>query len=341
MALVPAPYASSPHYRIVDVDAAPESLNAEVWRHERQARQLGLSLVVEVHSPSVLASRRLSEWWASGGALAKKVLAGIFLLRVDLKRYGPQAILGLTPYAVAGAPLFVGWNPVGQVLSRSQFTGLTPQAMARPLSRFMRDVRKGRPHSHNPKPSIGSLERTREAAALHRARQGQARTTDSALAPQAAAPTASVKDAFTPDAASLDAHGPPPFDAAALDRLLSAARAGFVELEALLGHQLSFSLEDLRLLDAAVDVLDDEQRITFAREFGAIVAVYVGDTIRAHADADWFIDANDDTAGQRLLLRGQVSGQFHQARPLEWLIETLSEGNCSLYGQALAWCRTH
>src|SRR5690606_1346224 len=151
-----------------------DRLNAEVWRHAALADERGLALVIEVYARSVLASRRLTEWWKTGNELMQDTLSGIYLLRVDLQTFGPEAVLKLTPYAVVGAPLFVGWNPVGQVCSRSQFEELTPEAMALPLSAFVEDVLEGRPHSLNPDPSLGSAERTREAAALRRV--GQALT---------------------------------------------------------------------------------------------------------------------------------------------------------------------
>src|SRR5690606_1438486 len=181
------PYARAHGYFIADATAKKEGLNAEVWQHERLAREQGLSLVVEIHSNSVLASRRLTEWWRAGGELAEDTLNGIYLLRVDLKQFGPEAILRLTPYAVAGAPLFVGWNPVGQVLSRTQFARLTPSEMAPALSAFVADVLAARPHALNPHPSIGNVERNREAQAL---RQANANLSQSQRPLSSAAPAA-------------------------------------------------------------------------------------------------------------------------------------------------------
>ncbi len=159
---------------VVEATGPKDRLNAEVWRHAGLASRRGLALVVEVYARSVLASRRLTEWWKSGNTLMQDTLSGVYLLRVDLQTFGPEAVLKLTPYAVVGAPLFVGWNPIGQVCSRSQFEELTPEAMALPLSAFVEDVLAGRPHSLNPTPSLGSAERTREAAALRRVGQALA-----------------------------------------------------------------------------------------------------------------------------------------------------------------------
>lgn len=340
MALSPTPYARAHGYFIADATAKKDGLNAEVWQHERLAREQGLSLVVEVHSNSVLASRRLTEWWRAGGELAEETLNGIYLLRVDLKQFGPEAILRLTPYAIAGAPLFVGWNPVGQVLSRSQFARLIPSEMALPLSAFFADVVASRPHALNPHPSIGNVERNREAQALRQANMNLSRAPRSAAAPSARQVPEPVGEQAE-HTGQAEHAAQDVTSALTLEQLLSAARAGFADLEDLLGQPLHFSLEDLRVLDLALDALRDEQRLDFARQLGAVVAVYLGDTIRSRVKADWQLEENSERPTTRLLLQGEVLGEQKEIRPMEWVIETLADRSRSLYGQALAWCRVH
>jgi hypothetical protein len=373
---------------VVDAGGSKDRLNAEVWRHAGLADERGLALVVEVYARSVLASRRLTEWWKSGNTLMQDTLAGIYLLRIDLQTFGPEAVIKLTPYAVVGAPLFVGWNPFGQVCSRSQFDELTPESMALPLSAFVEDVLAGRPHSLNPVPSLGSAERTREAAALRRVGQAFAQaaarrvvakgagdggvnvaegpaSTRGETPPSEAPPSANASEqetrqpvpseaqlsegatdvvaAAVPDAASadLDASVPADFDAivSPLDQLLASARSKFGALEDRVGAPLRLQVDDLRAIDQWQASLGDTERLTFAREFGAVLAVYVGDTIIRRVRADWVWDGNGPSGAAKLALVGEVLGQERRTQPLEWVIETLSDEARSLYGQALAWCR--
>lgn len=479
------PYPEFAGLVIVDATGSKERLNAEVWRHARLAEAKGLALVVEVYARSVLASRRLTEWWKSGSTLMQDTLSGIYLLRVDLQTFGPEAVLRLTPYAVVGAPLFVGWNPIGQVCSRTQFEELTPEAMALPLSAFAEDVLAGRPHSLNPVPSLGSAERTREAAALRRVGQawlkdapkrppevlpgdggnlGDQSSTKTKLAPSfaplavaarslngdkpalprstpvnACSPAAcppevpapegavaestlsettmpeitmseitmpdAVPDVAPPEAAALqdgvaEASVPAPsetplsettlpeimmIDGAAsegvsseshplvggasdgevlgtgprgcgaseaalasersetapLDRFLGAARGRFGALEDRLGTELRFQVTNLQSLDRSLDALSEEERLVFAKEFGAVLAVYVGDTIRRRVTADWVWEENEGQRGPagKLVLTGQVLGQPLRTEPIEWVVATLGDPTRSLYGQALGWCR--
>jgi hypothetical protein len=359
---------------VVDATGAKEQLNAEVWRHARRAAQRNLALVVEVYARSVLASRRLTEWWKSGDALMRDTLQGIYLLRVDLKKYGPEAVLRLTPYAVTGAPLFVGWNPIGQVCSRSQFDELTPEAMALPLSAFVEDVLARRPHTLNPVPSLGSAERTREAETLRRVAKTwkkpervSAPTLDTATldtavqqdavgagdseplvldgsepafrgpAPSESDATPTATDAAPAATAPSETQAEPIDDA--LDRLLTNARERFGGLEDHVGVPLRYQLSNLQAIDRWVDGLDDAARLEFAKTYGAVLAVYVGDTIRRNVTADWVWEAQREPASERLLLVGEVLGKPMQTAPLTWVVTTLSDASRSLYGQALGWCR--
>ncbi len=366
---------------VVDATGPKDRLNAEVWRHAGLASRRGLALVVEVYARSVLASRRLTEWWKSGNTLMQDTLSGVYLLRVDLQTFGPEAVLKLTPYAVVGAPLFVGWNPIGQVCSRSQFEELTPEAMALPLSAFVEDVLAGRPHSLNPTPSLGSAERTREAAALRRVGQALAKaaprrvegetasattvaTTEEAsetavdavnVEPAASAtaidevaaqaPTVTPGDgpvvvATDPEVAAPEPSPPALEDVVSpLDRLLANARSRFGALEDRVGVPLRLQVDDLRAIDRWQESLADERRLAFAREFGAVLAIYVGDTIIRRVRADWVWEGENTSESSKLALVGEVLGQPLRTQPLEWVVETLSDEARSLYGQALAWCR--
>lgn len=380
---------------VVDATGPKDRLNAEVWRHARLAQARGLTLVVEVYARSVLASRRLTEWWKSGDTLMQDTLSGVYLLRVDLQAFGPEMVLKLTPYAVVGAPLFVGWNPIGQVCSRTQFEELTRGAMALPLSAFVEDVLAGRPHSLNPDPSLGSAERTREAAALRRVGQAWAKVaprrlqapsaseaeragasvsatpeseatlvpprpeaalvSEVTVASEVSAPASEVATAPDVDAGGEDAAAGAAeprdelgsaLDAATLaaavsplDQLLANARAKFGALEDRVGTPLRFQVTDLRAIDAWQGALTDAERLEFAREFGAVLAIYVGDTIVRRVRADWVWDPNGASETAKLVLDGEVLGEPRRTQPLEWVVETLSDDERSLYGQVLAWCR--
>lgn len=361
---------------VVDATGPKDRLNAEVWRHAGLARAAGLALVVEVYARSVLASRRLTEWWKSGDTLMQDTLSGVYLLRVDLQVFGPEAVIKLTPYAVVGAPLFVGWNPIGQVCSRSQFEELTRDAMALPLSAFVEDVLAGRPHSLNPDPSMGSAERTREAAALRRVGQAWAKVAPRRLEAGATAGETSSAVAATSNAGETDGVGEtaavvvsvdavsaepravempePDADAAPspelepanweavvspLDRLLANARAKFGALEDCVGAPLRLQVTDLRAIDQWQAALTDEEKLGFAREFGAVLGVYVGDTIIRRVRADWVWEHEGAEQTGKLILVGEVLGEPRRTAPLEWVVETLSDDERSLYGQVLAWCR--
>jgi hypothetical protein len=370
---------------VVDASGPKDRLNAEVWRHARLAEQRGLALVVEVHARSVLASRRLTEWWKSGNVLMQDTLSGTYLLRIDLQTFGPEAVIKLTPYAVVGVPLFVGWNPIGQVCGRSQFEELTPESMALPLSAFVEDVLAGRPHSLNPVPSLGSAERTREAVALRRVGQAFGKAmprrlgetlavgggspeqpvADSVAEPSSVGDDASVPDVvqseavpadFTQSSAPLEeardeqtdvaesANAPPELSklgdiVAPLDQLLAAARSKFGALEDRVGAPLRLQVDDLRAVDQWQEVLTDEERLAFAREFGAVLAIYVGDTIIRRVRADWVWESNNPSGAAKLTLVGEVLGEERRTEPFEWVVATLSDEARSLYGQALAWCR--
>lgn len=353
-------YPRFPGLVIAEAEGDARSLNQEVWKHEKEARRRAMPLVIEVYARSVLASRRLTEWWQSGDQLMQDTLSGVYLLRVDLQKFGPESILKLTPYAVAGVPLFVGWNQVGQVCSRTQFQELTREAFALPLSAFIEDVLVGRQHTLNPAPSLGNAERTREALALKRASVAlltTKRATESAVHEVMVNESERVQP--SEDAAS--AHQEPLETASVLplarevtrteeakrnleqfdiDLLLERARFKFGALEDRVGKKLELTLEDLRTIDDYLAQLSEGERETFARDLGAVLAVYVGDTIRERIKADWVL-STPGRVSSALELRGNVLGEDKCIQPMEWVIEILSDSTRSLYGQALGWCRIY
>lgn len=349
-------YPRFPRLVVTDAEGDARSLNQEVWRHEKEARSRALPLVIEIYAPSVLASRRLTEWWQSGDQLMQDTLNGVYLLRVNLNAFGPEAVLRLTPYAVAGAPLFVGWNDVGQVCSRTQFHELTREAFAPPLSAFIEDVLLGRPHTLNPVPSLGNAERTREAQAIRTASAALYvnRKSTGAVAPGPAPQVVSVPEvpsvAGSLDEASGDdaseAYARPPqsdethpaVGVIELDVLLTNARNRFGALEDRVCASLKFTLDDLRAVDEHLAPLGLIEREAFAREFGAVLAVYLGDTIRQRVQADWVL-ADTEVSAKALELRASVVGEEKRVAPIEWVVEILSDSTRSLYGQALSWCR--
>ncbi len=352
-------YPELPDLVIADAAGDARTLNQEVWKHEKEARKRSMPLVLEVHARSVLASRRLTEWWESGDQLMQDTLSGVYLLRIDLQKFGPEAVLRLTPYAVAGAPLFVGWNEVGQVCSRTQFHELTREAFSLPLSAFVEDVLSGRQHTLNPAPSLGNAERTREALALKRAstalltsrrpaRLGesdptpeQPRFVDTPVSDereeqheQPAQSTSSTASSTAP----VGNDNKPALEQSDLDVLLARARARFGVLEDRVGARLKLTLDDLRTIDGFLTQLQEEERDVFARELGAVLAVYVGDTIRERVTADWVLSGSK-VVSSALELQGDVLGERKSVQPLEWVVEILSDVDRSLYGQALSWCR--
>jgi hypothetical protein len=356
-------YPRFPSLVIAEAEGDARSLNQEVWKHEKDARSQGMPLVIEIYARSVLASRRLSEWWQSGDQLMQDTLSGVYLLRVDLQRFGPEAILKLTPYAVVGAPLFVGWNQIGQVCSRTQFNELTREAFALPLSAFVEDVLARREHSLNPMPNLGNAERTREALALKRASLallGAARTPltsneASTLAVVAVKNLAGdtpgrgeeLGEALLADTSSQPedtrvriGEGDPSQGPQQLDALLAGARANFGMLEDRVGTKLRMTLDDLRHIDDYIATMSELDSDIFARELGAVLGVYLGDTIRQRVQADWMLTGTS-LSSSNLELRGTVLGEQKRVQPMEWVIEILSDTTRSLYGQALGWCRVY
>jgi hypothetical protein len=300
----------------------------QVWEHDRRARELELELVVELHAKKDQVSRAIGELWRSKDALVDETLDGIYLLRADLLTIGPKAALGLTPYALFGAPLFVGWNPLGQVLTRAAFASGSRDDIVTTLSAFFQDVAQGRKHALHPAPRIGGEPRPARSSA-RRARERAIDTKGEAI----------VEDAILPGA---DATPPKaPSAVAQLDTSLDAFLANALELARsfLRQHDLrdDYSLHSLRQLDA----LFDEQANEAEPEgrFLAAMGVYLGAVVTMNASAEWFVDRSKSSPIEALSLRVNTAGKEQVFHPVAIALDRLRDAEKGLYGHAVAMCR--
>jgi hypothetical protein len=272
----------------------------------------------------------------------------------------------LTPFALAGVPLFLGWNPVGQVLSAREFGNLAPEELVLPLSAFVEDVLHGRPHSLNPQPRLGNAKWDAALTDLRRSRkqpfQLPARALLSSAAtrnepaaravtelPEAAAPSNSTANAAelsggvplnlaplvpAPDASSLAVQQLQ----AELDLVLAGARA---KLETLAEQQqldLDYSLESLRRLDVYLDQVTAKD-VRFFEQNGeqlALIGIYLGDTVCHHAEAEWRVDPGQTRLSDALKLR--IVGQPSELTPLQMAAELCADRSRSLFGHGVALC---
>lgn len=138
---------------VVEASSEP-SLNEQVWDHERRAKQLGLQLVVEVYAKKNPTSKAISKLWRKKSQAISDTLHGIYLLRVDLLAVGPKRAIELTPYVFFGVPLFVAWNPLGQLLTSNAFSATGAERLIETLSAYFADVAAGRKHELHPAPTL-------------------------------------------------------------------------------------------------------------------------------------------------------------------------------------------
>lgn len=309
-------------HKIVDLDRkrpAPQ----QVWEHERRAREAELQLVVELHAKKDPVSRAIGGLWRERGDLVNDTLSGIYLLRADLLAIGPKAALALSPYALFGVPLFVAWNPLGQVLTRAAFSSRERDDIVATLSAFFEDVSQGRKHTLHPAPRIGNTPPSRRAP--------QSATIDTAgeplpgpAEPHPGSPTTAGPTAVEQLTAGLDA-----FLANALDLARSFLRQ----------HELrdDLSLHSLRQLDAVLD-----ERTTGEPPEGRFLAalgVYLGSVVASQTEAEWFVDATEQSPIDALCLR-VVRGECEEIyRPVVIALDRLRDEEKGFYGHAVAMCR--
>jgi hypothetical protein len=317
-------------HRIVTLDRK-KAPGPQVWEHDRRASELGLGLVVELHAKKDQVSRAIGELWRSKDALVDETLDGIYLLRADLLAIGPKAALGLTPYALFGAPLFVGWNPLGQVLTRAAFASGSRDDVVTTLSAFFQDVAQGRKHALHPAPRIGGRPR-RARSPAPQAREQAIDTKGEAIAEDVILPEA---DATPPNAPSAVAQ---------LDTSLDAFLANALELARsfLRQHDLrdDYSLHSLRQLDALFDEQANEAEPPEPEgRFLAAMGVYLGAVVTMNASAEWFVDRSKSSPIEALSLRVNTAGKEQVFHPVAIALDRLRDAEKGLYGHAVAMCR--
>ncbi len=189
-------------------DADPTALSRQVWQHDGLAKEQGLHPVVELYSHKSKTCKRLSKLWKKNTQLRDDTLDGIYLIRVNLLEHGPKAVLLLTHRVVLGVPLFVAWNPLGQVLSPREFAGFDDSELEQPLSAFFEDVVAGQPFRLAPVKKEPRERHTKKPTAPAQSATDAATPSSDATKTHAATP----KDA-EPDAATKTSTTTPSSDA--------------------------------------------------------------------------------------------------------------------------------
>jgi hypothetical protein len=310
---------------------AKRPLAQQVWDHEKRARELGLQLVVELHTNKEPTSKAIDRLWSKERKLTEETLEGIYLVRVDLVKAGAKEVMALTPYALFGVPLFIGWNPLGQVLTRAAFRAREPAEVVLVLSAFFNDVAHGRRHTLNPPPMVpsGSSPRPRrvkraEATGSSIVTGGEELPRSEATAKTEAPPTLSPIAML---AANLEAF---------LANALSVGRAFLKE------HDLrdDLSLHSLRQLDA---LLDENPTLAKTRDLdgGALAAigVYLGCVVAANAKAEWFIDTRQQSPIEAVSLRVLAADRERVFRPIKIALDRLHDLDKGFYGHAVDMAR--
>jgi hypothetical protein len=364
---VAVPYLQGSDFYITDAEKTDRSLNAEVWEHARRAQQRGLAPVVEIWARSSVLSRALDRLWRREASAVSETLSGIYLIRVNLATFGPESVVSLTPFALAGVPLFLGWNPVGQVLSAREFGSAELEDLLLPLSAFVEDVLHGRPHSLNPRPKLGNA---KWDAALGEVRRSN-RALQLPLAPVAyssggeavgfnAAPIETPEVGAVPsevglNEAPLSARRPATQselttqreDAAnepvkqlqiQLQSVLLRARSKLSQFAQQQKLDLDYSVESLRRIDAYLDehAAKEGQFLEQHGEQVAVLGIYLGDVVCQRGVADWKVDAKQARLSDALRLG--VKDSEEECLPLRVAIELCADRSRSFYGQAVAWC---
>lgn len=136
--------ASRSRHGVVVLARSSEPLAPQVWEQERQARQRGFKLVLEISDPRKGAGRALERVWKRRERIAPQLLNDIYLLRITLRRFGFRQIFQLTPYIATGEPLLLAWSELGQSLGAPELRAIGSEAalLAR-LAAFFDTVRAG------------------------------------------------------------------------------------------------------------------------------------------------------------------------------------------------------
>ncbi len=323
-------------HKIVHLPAEQE-LNRAVWQHEAAARELGLVPVVELFATSSEASQRLTALWRGDSELARDTLLGVYLIRVDLGAFGPDAVLGLTPHALHGAPLFVAWTKAGQVLTGKALRQRSEERLALPLSAYFADVVAGRQHDLEPAPPVRVVELARrQAGNLTRPKRS---TAAAGAVPAAVESVPAAVESVPPASQGVRHLGRD------LDGFLASALAEGQRVLAAMELRQDLSLDSLRELDAHLDALTDVERAALYPKAAAL-AVYLGEVLRAHADGTWDVDLAAPSALSALRLLGaperanepsSESASPAPFQPGELVLERLGSDAIGLYGHAVDW----
>ncbi len=303
-------------------DADPTLLSREVWKHEGIATSQGLQPVIELYSHKSKVCKRLTKLWKRDTEVRSDTLNGIYLIRVNLLKHGPKAVLALTQRVVLGVPLFVAWNPLGQVLSPREFGGFSDSELEVPLSAFFEDVVAGKPFRLSP------------AASRKRRQSAIPRQHSELIAPE---PKQEAKDEPAlpinpnPNVAALSQQ---------LDAYLDKARALATDYLAERGLLFDATLESLVDLDVHIRETTDalgasqQEQQQLQRVAGAL-AVYFGETIRSCVDATWHVDLSKTSVVDALRLTIAEGDGQNDIAPAQLLLEAVSSRAPTLFGQAV------
>ncbi len=311
---------------IVDLPAAsrreqaldPKALSREVWRHEQLARERQLHPVVELYSHKSKVSKRLTKLWQSKTELQRDTLEGIYLIRVNLMKHRPEAVLALTQRVVLGIPLLVAWNSIGQVLSPRELAGFEESELEIPLSAFFEDVTAGKPFRLTP-PEPGAAGATRVAEQVEGASPPSEEHSDAGVVP--------LVQALSQQ----------------LDEYVEAARQRAVEY--LTQHALLFdlTLESLVELDVHLAEHDDfrgsdAERSGAVQQLAAALAVYFGQVVCGYAEAGWYVDTTRTSLTEALRLRVIRGEQTEDVAPALIVMDALEVPSRTLFGSAVELC---
>ncbi len=332
-------------------DADPTALSRQVWKHDKLAKEQGLHPVLELYSHKSRTCKRLSKLWKKNDQLRDDTLDGIYLIRVNLLKHGPRAVLLLTQRVVLGIPLFVAWNPLGQVLSPREFAAFDDSELEQPLSAFFEDVVAGKPFRLAPVKKEPRKRHTTKPTAT-------AQSTGNAATPKDAEPSDAkeAEPAAPSDEEAAQAHHPAPEadqdveqsplapdpNVVALSRQLDVylEKAGELAEQYLAGHELltDHSLESLVDLDVHIreylvsaDAPPEAQREL--QKIAGALAVYLGETVRACADATWYVDQSRNSLVQALRLRVQRRDDTEDVAPAQIVLDALTSRSDTLFGR--------
>lgn len=346
-----------------------EPLAPQVWTHAREARQQGLSLVLEISEPKKGAGRALERVWKRRHRIAAQLLKNIYLLRVAPRRFGFREVFRLTPYVAVGEPLLLAWSELGQTLSAPELRSLeTEELLLERLAAFFDDVRAGRPRAQGRHPTARTAALERKFEELRRAarllREGGG-VPGGGGEPPPVGPFKGVSEqrgGFTHireadssagqpnNAARRSEPGPTPKPTDDLTRSsaiqdianswqtwLAAARQDYTDWFA--QHEMSAdgTLESLAELDAFVEASPQNQQQACSHL--ASIAVYLADIVSEQRSTRWYADTSETQLLSSLKLELDDARDPQPIPLLERLFEVLQDPERSVFGLGVELCR--